>query len=541
MNFKKLKVLGGTLLLSTTIGTTLNSNLVLAKTESTSNKEIVVMYNGEKMEFDTEPIIKDGSTLVPFRAIFENMGTMVYYDPTEKTILGITETGNMVKHQVGTNSAFLNHQEIKFTSSSEVINDRTLIPIRMVSELLEADVNWTNKTRTVTIEKEEVDSNPKIDELRLGLLENNSNPNDFERYIQYSNKHPEKSISEVIYEVSLDLDKELVLVKSIPHNPYLEGSHYDVRDEDKEPAINYDTDKLALIDKFNILPDKGKGYDERPRFNNSLIWATQGDKMATNYTYLKEEVIQPLKEMVDAATNDGIFLSYDQFDITCLASSLDVDFRNWVSHGNSQYVFDRCPRYICNRLRTGYALLFNDGYITGILHYMYNEGYEEIKNIDFENADLIPIEKEMLQYIINYEQQKFNGNADETKAQFDAYQKLFWENIENIKNRSFLLNILNNNFSGSETLVHALKRDYDAQQWLKENAYKYGFVQEMPAGKKEITKYEEVDSAYHYVGKEVAQVMRDENLCFKEYYAKYLPQSNYQIDKDSTKTKVLKK
>mgnify|MGYP004510983841 FL=1 len=58
--------------------------------------------------------------------------------------------------------------------------------------------------------------------------------------------------------------------------------------------------------------------------------------------------------------------------------------------------------------------------------------------------------------------------------------------------------------------------------WLKENAYQYGFILRYPKGKENITGYIYESWHYRYVGKEVAKQIHDDNLTFEEYYEYYV-------------------
>ena len=58
-------------------------------------------------------------------------------------------------------------------------------------------------------------------------------------------------------------------------------------------------------------------------------------------------------------------------------------------------------------------------------------------------------------------------------------------------------------------------------QWLDENAYKYGFVKRYPEDKTDITGISNEPWHYRYVGKTVAKIMKEENLCLEEYLEKY--------------------
>ena len=58
-------------------------------------------------------------------------------------------------------------------------------------------------------------------------------------------------------------------------------------------------------------------------------------------------------------------------------------------------------------------------------------------------------------------------------------------------------------------------------QWLDANAYKYGFVKRYPSDKTDITGISNEPWHYRYVGKEAANIMKEENLCLEEYLEKY--------------------
>lgn len=62
-------------------------------------------------------------------------------------------------------------------------------------------------------------------------------------------------------------------------------------------------------------------------------------------------------------------------------------------------------------------------------------------------------------------------------------------------------------------------QDYD---WIKKNAYKYGFILRFPEGKENITGYMEENWHIRYVGKDVAKEIQDLNITFDEYYDLYI-------------------
>ena len=64
--------------------------------------------------------------------------------------------------------------------------------------------------------------------------------------------------------------------------------------------------------------------------------------------------------------------------------------------------------------------------------------------------------------------------------------------------------------------------DSKAYEWLKENAYKYGFIERYPEGKTYLTGYNPESWHWRYVCLEAAKTMHDEDITFDEYYAFYI-------------------
>lgn len=58
--------------------------------------------------------------------------------------------------------------------------------------------------------------------------------------------------------------------------------------------------------------------------------------------------------------------------------------------------------------------------------------------------------------------------------------------------------------------------------WMNSHAHEYGFILRYPKGKEDITGYDYEAWHYRYVGKEIATFMKNNNLTFDEYYARYI-------------------
>lgn len=112
--------------------------------------EIKVFVNGTRVIFDVPPIIKNGRTLVPFRKIFEALGAEVGWFEQTRTVTGI-RGATEVKLTIGSTLATVNGVQNILDVPAEIMDGRTIVPARFISESLGADVQWVAATRTVLI------------------------------------------------------------------------------------------------------------------------------------------------------------------------------------------------------------------------------------------------------------------------------------------------------------------------------------------------------------------------------------------------------
>lgn len=111
---------------------------------------ISVLLNGKKLDFTQSPVIENGTTLVPMRAIFEAMGATVDWNNDTKTVTSV-KGDTTISLTLNKNTATVNGKEISLAVPAKLINENTMVPLRFVSESLGADVNWNGESRTITI------------------------------------------------------------------------------------------------------------------------------------------------------------------------------------------------------------------------------------------------------------------------------------------------------------------------------------------------------------------------------------------------------
>lgn len=121
-----------------------------------------VIVNSRQIAFaDQNPVIVDDRTLVPARGVFEAMGASVEWWNEErmvvvrsadnKTRVDITIDDPIMKVHTFTSLTTADTKEVTLDVAPQIMNDRTMIPLRAISEALGADVKWDENSYTVTI------------------------------------------------------------------------------------------------------------------------------------------------------------------------------------------------------------------------------------------------------------------------------------------------------------------------------------------------------------------------------------------------------
>lgn len=126
-------------------------SIVLALFFLASSAGAVDLYvDNNRIDTDTPPTIVDGRTLVPVRAIFESIGATVEWDGTTNTATGVRD-GIVVIIQIDNTTAYVNGEARTLDVPAQLINNRTMVPARFISEAMGCDVTWHQPTQTVGV------------------------------------------------------------------------------------------------------------------------------------------------------------------------------------------------------------------------------------------------------------------------------------------------------------------------------------------------------------------------------------------------------
>lgn len=112
--------------------------------------EVGIVIDGRKQSFEDKPVMVQGRTLLPMRALFQALGADVDWDQGTGTAVGFRD-GVEVRIPIGSTSPTINGRPAKIDVPARLISGRTYIPLRFVGEALGDDVQWDGQNRLVVI------------------------------------------------------------------------------------------------------------------------------------------------------------------------------------------------------------------------------------------------------------------------------------------------------------------------------------------------------------------------------------------------------
>lgn len=119
------------------------------------NSEIHILYNDTVVQYeDVKPVNTDGRVMIPFRAALENMGATVDYNDAERLVTA--KKGDItINFTLMDDTIYIDKNGQKSTITMDVpmiiVEDRTLVPIRFMSNAFDMQVGWDGDSETVVI------------------------------------------------------------------------------------------------------------------------------------------------------------------------------------------------------------------------------------------------------------------------------------------------------------------------------------------------------------------------------------------------------
>ncbi|OZQ76638.1 hypothetical protein CA596_09395 [Paenibacillus odorifer] len=111
---------------------------------------ISIFIDGVRLSTDQAPVMVNGRTMVPLRAIFEAFNASIKWNQKTQTVTA-TKDDTTIMLKIGSKTATINNKAVTLDVPGQNLKGRTMVPTRFVSEALGHDVGWNPSTKVVTI------------------------------------------------------------------------------------------------------------------------------------------------------------------------------------------------------------------------------------------------------------------------------------------------------------------------------------------------------------------------------------------------------
>ncbi|MDF2877096.1 MAG: hypothetical protein K0S30_192 [Clostridia bacterium] len=113
-------------------------------------KEISIFLNDSPISVSVNPVMENGTVLVPMRNIFEALGFNITWDSKTNSIQASTEK-TTINLTVGSSRATVNTTEKILSSVPQNINGSIMVPLRFISEAAGYAVKWDSTNKKIFI------------------------------------------------------------------------------------------------------------------------------------------------------------------------------------------------------------------------------------------------------------------------------------------------------------------------------------------------------------------------------------------------------
>lgn len=253
----------------------------------------IMLVNGKQAEIDegeeTKPIISNGNTLVPIRAIIETFGGNVNWNEKTQTVT-LNMTDDTIKLIIGSDTGYLNNLTYTLDTAPTIINGRTMLPIRFIAEGFNLGVAWDGKTQTVSIIRNTFDDKD-CDALKKQIPEYSGQP-----YAVINNNIPFFESYEII-NGSFEYYSELDPLGRC--NVCMASINTDIMPTEKRESIS-SVHPTGWINKSYAILDNGYLYNRCHLIGYQLTGENANERnLITGTAYMNVDGMLPFENMVD--------------------------------------------------------------------------------------------------------------------------------------------------------------------------------------------------------------------------------------------------
>ena len=116
--------------------------------------DIKITVDGELIYTEVPPTIVEGRVLIPVRDIFDALGGSVVWESVYNQVYG-SKGARKIWLTIGSSDAYNgNHEPVTLDVPAQIVNGRTMAPLRFIAESLGCQVDWDPVNMVVSIEQE---------------------------------------------------------------------------------------------------------------------------------------------------------------------------------------------------------------------------------------------------------------------------------------------------------------------------------------------------------------------------------------------------
>ncbi len=333
-----------------------------------SANSIGLYIDGKEISCDVPPIIQNDRTLVPVRAIFEAFGAECTWNDAEKSV-SVTGSKNIVLY-IGSNTAYVNGVTKTLDCAPVIHNDRTLVPIRFISETLDYNVEWDNETRNVYITKKTVNKllSKTFSESETALTVNLAFAAPLAGYEEYAMSSPERIVFELADCKSDDVNTAELGKGGISrlrlgnHDDYLKlvfdtesrlTYNFELAADKKSAVITinhtgYEAETPPADKTFTVIVDAGHGGND--------VGTLMKDANGTPYLYEKDINLETAQYLAAELKARGITV----YETRETDKTLQLSDRTNLANGNNADLFVSVHvNYFSNPAASGTLTLYS--------------------------------------------------------------------------------------------------------------------------------------------------------------------------------------
>lgn len=214
-----------------------------------NSSHVTVRVNGEDITFEDPealPKIINDRTMLSARAFYEKIGAKVEWNGKDRTVT-VSKDNDKIVLKIDSNKALVNGKEVKLDSPATIINDKTYIPVRFVSEAFGYKVKYDANEGMPIVDIFNI-TEKELEE-KLAEIEKESN---YKMIASMKNsglkdEEIEKNLKD-LYEGE-ELDKILAAKADLDKDPELLKKYQDEVKKEMEGALGEDSEEKETKDE----------------------------------------------------------------------------------------------------------------------------------------------------------------------------------------------------------------------------------------------------------------------------------------------------